>query len=147
MTPRRVAPEDAVELLGLYRALVGDAPVGEEDAVLAVLAHPGSEIWCLEDNGALVSMVTLHVLPNVTQGARPYALIENVVTLEAHQGKGFGRAVMIAAMNAAWAQDAYKIMLLTGKTAQARGFYEKLGFGADEKWGMSIRRAPTRAIY
>ncbi len=51
---------------------------------------------------------------------------------------------MQAAIDAAWAADCYKIMLLTGRTAEARGFYEKLGFGTDEKWGMTIRRVPER---
>ncbi|MEO1364479.1 MAG: GNAT family N-acetyltransferase [Pseudomonadota bacterium] len=89
-------------------------------------------------------MVTLHILPNMTQGGRPYALIENVVTHAEHRGAGHGRQVMEAAVAAAWAADCYKIMLLTGQTAQARGFYEALGFSADEKWGMTLRRAPLR---
>lgn len=80
----------------------------------------------------------------MTQGGRPYALIENVVTHAAHRGTGQGRRVMTAVIDAAWNADCYKIMLMTGRSAEARGFYEKLGFGADEKWGMTIRRVPVR---
>lgn len=36
-------------------------------------------------------------------------------------------------------------MLLTGTAFGARGFYEKLGFEADSKHGMIMRRAPQRA--
>ncbi|WP_299201319.1 GNAT family N-acetyltransferase [uncultured Tateyamaria sp.] len=71
-------------------------------------------------------------------------MVENVVTHQTHRGTGQGRRVMQAAIDAAWAADCYKIMLLTGRTAEARGFYEKLGFGTDEKWGMTIRRVPER---
>ena len=53
-------------------------------------------------------------------------------------------AVMEAAIDAAWASDAYKIMLMTGRTANAREFYETLGFSGDEKWAMMMRRVPLR---
>ena len=90
------------------------------------------------------AMVTLHILPNMTQGGRPYALIENVVTHADHRGSGCGRRVIEAAVQRAWEADCYKVMLLTGQRAKARCFYEALGFSADEKWAMTLRRAPVR---
>ncbi|GGX64854.1 hypothetical protein GCM10007385_37470 [Tateyamaria omphalii] len=128
----------------LYRHLVGEQPLALGSAFAALVDHPGTSVWGAFLSDHLVAMATLHVLPNMTQGGRPYALIENVVTHETHRGTGQGRQVMEAAIAAAWAVDCYKIMLLTGRTAEARGFYEKLGFGADEKWGMTIRRGPVR---
>lgn len=89
-------------------------------------------------------MATLHVIPNLTFGGRAYAIVENVVTLRAYRGQGFGAAVMEAVVEAAWAANAYKVMLLTGKTMGAKGFYEKLGFTDQDKYGMTIRRAPLR---
>lgn len=89
-------------------------------------------------------MATLHILPNMTQGGRPYAVVENGVTHSDHRGAGHGRVVMQAVIDAAWSADCYKIMLMTGRIAKARGFYEKLGFGADEKWAMTLRRVPVR---
>lgn len=145
MIARMATAADVPGLLALYRALVGAAPLAGEEAVGTVLAHPGTEIWVLQEAGRSVSMATLHMLPNVTQGGRPYALVENVVTLTECQGRGYGRAVMDAVIARAWAVDAYKIMLLSGKTGQAKGFYERLGFSADEKWGMTLRRAPLRS--
>ena len=85
-------------------------------------------------------MATLHVLPNMTHGGRPYALVENVVTLATHRQRGFGRRVMEAIAQAAWAQDCYKIMLLTGRQNRAKGFYQSLGYDPDEKYGMVLRR-------
>ena len=61
-----------------------------------------------------------------------------------HERLGIGRGVMEAIIRAAWDAGAYKIMLLTGKGANARGFYEKLGFDGDEKHGMILRRLPSR---
>ena len=91
-------------------------------------------------------MATLHLLPNMTYGGRPYGLVENVVTLSAMQGQGLGRAVMEAVIAAAWEADAYKIMLLTGKEAGAKGFYYKLGFSNEQKFGMMLRRVEMRRI-
>ena len=91
-------------------------------------------------DGCVVAMATLHILPNVTWGGRPYALVENVVTAAKHRGNGFGRETLEAARDAAWAQDCYKIMLLTGQGRNATGFYESVGFSRDNKFGMIIRR-------
>lgn len=132
----------------LYKDLVGSTPVPDGDAGRQrfgeVLGHPGTTIWlgCLGSEP--VAMTTLHILPNMTFGGRPYALVENVVTARDWQGQGFGRRVMEHVIAEAWAADAYKIMLLTGRALGARGFYERLGFTADEKHGMTLRRAPPR---
>jgi GNAT superfamily N-acetyltransferase len=103
-----------------------------------VLTHPGTSILVAGD-GPLFGAVTLHVLPNLTYGGRPYALIENVITDQNHRGRGIGRNLMNAAIDAARDQRAYKVMLLTGQARAAVTFYEKLGFSADEKTGMILR--------
>ena len=139
---RALTSTDHPDVLPLYDVL--DGASRDPAAYHAILDHPGTTIFGSFDGARLCAMVTLHILPNMTQGGRPYALIENVVTHAEHRGVGHGRQVMEAAVSAAWAADCYKIMLLTGRTAQARGFYEALGFSADEKWGMTLRRAPLR---
>lgn len=94
--------------------------------------------------GRVVSVATLHLHQNLTHGGRPYALIENVVTAQTWQHLGLARRVMNALRDLAWQQDAYKIMLLTGKTADALGFYQSLGYRGDEKHGLVLRRGPLR---
>ena len=84
------------------------------------------------------------MLPNLTQNATPYALIENVACLPNQQRRGHGRRAMMAAIDSAWASHAYKIMLLTGQDTDAVGFYQTLGFRADQKYGMQLRRVPPR---
>ncbi|MBB4173653.1 GNAT family N-acetyltransferase [Sulfitobacter noctilucicola] len=86
-------------------------------------------------------MVTLHLLPNVVWDARPYGLIENVVTRASLQRRGHGRRAMQAALDAAWRANAYKVMLMTGQARDATGFYESLGFSAKDKFAMVIRKA------
>lgn len=145
---RCATPDDFDDLHALYKDLVGTigVPAGAAGrARLArILSHPGTAIHAAQVDGRLVSMATLHVLPNLTFDGRPYALAENVVTLRSFQGQGIGRAVMTHLAEAAWAANAYKIMLLTGQDLGARGFYERLGYSADEKFGMTLRRAPGR---
>jgi len=146
MTTRTLNVADTAAAFSLYRDLVGDADLAGPEQFALLLAHPGTVVWSAWDGAHIRAMATLHILPNVTQGGRSYALIENVVSHRKHRGAGYGRQVMDAAIKAAWSAGCYKIMLLTGRTAEARGFYERFGFSADEKWGMSLRRAPLRRI-
>lgn len=144
MTVRLLTQADTKQVMALYHHLVGDQRLADAAAFAGLLDHPGTSVVGAFSAETLMAMATLHVLPNVTQAGRPYALVENVVTHSGHRGAGHGRRAMEAVIDAAWAADCYKIMLLTGRTAEARGFYEKLGFGAEEKWGMTIRRVPVR---
>lgn len=145
---RKLDIDDYPDLLALYRELMGEVAIVDGESGQArfaeLLAHPGTSLWGAEVEHRVVSVTVLHILPNMTHSGRPYCLVENVVTLAAFQRQGLGRLVMNAAMDAAWAANAYKIMLLTGSDAGAIGFYEKLGFRGDQKIGMVIRRAPTR---
>ena len=55
-------------------------------------------------------MLTLHLLRNVTWGARPYALIENVTTTATRRKRGIGKQLIRHAIAQAWDEDAFKIM-------------------------------------
>ncbi|GAB5437982.1 GNAT family N-acetyltransferase [Falsiruegeria mediterranea] len=148
MILRAATSSDFQALHALYKELVGTIEVLDGDIGRArlneVLSHPGTQVVVAESEGVPVSMVTLHVLPNMTFGGRPYALIENVVTLKSHQGLGIGRQVMEYAAEQAWSAGCYKIMLLTGTSFGVRGFYEKLGYDPESKQAMILRRAPQR---
>lgn len=132
----------------LARALYGELTTGYSlpdlhdgrAAFGRILTHPGTMILGATDGDRVVSMATLHILPNMTYDARPYALIENVATAQSHEGRGFGRAVMQFAAETAWDANVYKIMLLTGRANGVKGFYERLGYVADEKYGLVLRR-------
>ncbi|MFT7594081.1 MAG: hypothetical protein ACI8R4_001399 [Paracoccaceae bacterium] len=98
VTMRPVALPDFAQVYALLKKLVGNTDViagtGGEQRIGAILIHPGTTMLAAEIDGQLVSMATLHVRPNMTFGGRPYALIENVVTLKSHRGQGLSRAVM-----------------------------------------------------
>ena len=132
---------DFAAALKLYQILTRDpVPVSDSrDAFAAVLNHPGTSILGMDHGGSIIAMTTLHLLPNMTSGGRPYALIENVVTDPEYRGQGIGRKVLEACIERAKAANGYKIMLLTGEARGVRGFYEKLGFSGHEKHGMILR--------
>jgi GNAT superfamily N-acetyltransferase len=145
---RHLDTRDFEDVVVLYKELVGKIPVLDgrqgQERFSEIISHPGTVIMGAELDDRIVSIATMHLLPNLTHDGRPYCLVENVVTLRSHRGLGLGRRVMTALMDEAWSVNAYKIMLLTGKNAGAKGFYEKLGFEGEQKFGMMIRRAPMR---
>lgn len=146
---RRLLPQDFEAYCALLQDLVGAQKVltGPAGAALftQILSDPATVILGAECDGRIVSVATLHLHTNLTYLGRPYAVIENVVTLASQRGKGLGRQVIEAAIARVWAADGYKIMLQTGRGYGAKGFYEKLGFTDQDKHAMTLRRAPPRA--
>ena len=106
MPVRALTPGDFSAAHALYKDLVGTIVVPDGQAGSAafarLLSHPGTTIWAATQNDHPVAMATLHILPNMTYAARPYALIENVVTLQTHRGQGFGAAVMANVIAQGW---------------------------------------------
>ena len=127
--------------MALYRELTAGPKDLPDKQFAVVLQHDGTSVFGAESEGRILAMVTVHILPNVTWGGRPYALVENVVTAKTHRNKGIAKTVMFAAIASAWEADCYKIMLLTSQARGAKGFYEAVGFGDDNKYGMVIRRS------
>ena len=85
-------------------------------------------------DGKLVSSCVCVIIPNLTRGIRPYALIENVVTHPDHRGMGHATACLDYAKAIATEAHCYKIMLLTGSHEDATlGFYECAGYNSTEK--------------
>jgi len=83
----------------------------------------------------------IHWQTRFSFGCRPYALIENVVSAISHRGQGYGKAVVLHAIDAAWQAGCYKAMLLTGRTDPAiHKFYEACGF-VQNKTGFQVRRS------
>ncbi len=141
----RAAREDDLDgVLALLRSLNEDAavlPPADADRIWAeIAAVPGITLYVSEDEGRLVSTCTLIVVPNLGRGGRPFAFVENVVTLPDARRRGFGRAVITAALDEAWAQGCFKVMLITGpRTEGVVDFYRALGFEGG-KTALQIRR-------
>ncbi|MCK9298539.1 MAG: GNAT family N-acetyltransferase [Methanoculleus sp.] len=108
-----------------------------ERAWLEILADPRTHLFILESGGVPVSTCVLHILQNLTRGARPYGLIENVVTHREFRNRGFGTALLTHALKCAWEQGCYKVMLLTGRREEnVFRLYEKAGFVRGVKEGL-----------
>jgi GNAT superfamily N-acetyltransferase len=134
MEIREIRESELSDLLALYRHLnESDDPLPESKVVEGIWkqiqADPNLMYWGVFLDSKLVSSCTLCVVPNLTRGCRPYGLIENVVTHLDHRRKGYGKAVLRAALNHAWNRNCYKVMLLTGRKDEATyQFYESVGF-------------------
>jgi GNAT superfamily N-acetyltransferase len=146
LTPkfRRLEARDFDDVAVLFAELTGEPISFDSGPYLKTLEFQGTAIFGAEVDGRVVSMATLHILPNLGGARLAFGLVENVVTLRAFHKRGLGRGVMMKLIDAAWAAGAYKIMLLTGSDAGAVGFYEKLGFSGESKNGMQMRKIPVR---
>ncbi|MFT8887349.1 MAG: GNAT family N-acetyltransferase [Ethanoligenens sp.] len=99
-----------------------------------VLLGDGQHVLLGLDEERIVSSCVLTVIPNLTHGQQPYALVENVVTHEAYRHQGYATAVLQAAKAIAQQAHCYKIMLLTGsKLDSTLRFYERAGYNKQDK--------------
>lgn len=146
MEIRRIVQSELGELLALYRHLHAvDEPLPEAATVESVwqelLGNPRYRILGVYLAEELVSSCTLAVIPNLTRGCKPYGVVENVVTHAEHRARGYGKAVLAAALSFAWSQGCYKVMLLTGrKDAATFQFYASAGFNPHEKQALIAKR-------
>jgi GNAT superfamily N-acetyltransferase len=82
-----------------------------------------------EADGDPVSSCVLFVLPNLSGGARPFGLIENVVTRRDRRNRGYATAALAEALGMAWGVGCDKVMLLTGRAGpEVHRLYRKAGF-------------------
>ena len=145
---RAALPSDLEGLLALYPHLnPSDEPVSRDLAASrldAIKQIPGSGVLLGLLDDQLVASCALIVIPNLTRGGKPYALIENVVTDARYRGRGYGTTILRAAAKAAWDAGCYKVMLMTGsKQPSTLKFYENAGF-EQSKTGFQMRRISAR---
>ena len=131
LTIREAGVCDAEALCGLARQLTGEeaTPQQTEAAVQAIETNPACHLLVAEEEGAVVGSLYLVVAPNVTHGARPWCVIENVIVEEGRRRRGIGRALMDRALELAREARCYKVFLGSNvKRADAHEFYRALGF-------------------
>lgn len=141
MLIREAVREDLPALLELYTHLnPEEAPPPPGPGLNAVweriLEDKNQHLLVGEEAGVLISSCVLVVVPNLTRGPRPYALVENVVTHRQWRGRGCATRLLHHARALAQGQGCYKLMLLTGsKEAATLRFYEKAGYNRQDKTG------------
>ena len=136
---RNARQNELKALLNLYQHLhTNDAPLPEGSTLQQVwseiLSDPKVHCLIADLDGEVVASCVLVIAPNLTRGARPYGLIENVVTHASHRRKGIATQLLHHALQVAWSQNCYKVMLLTGsKREEIHQFYERAGFTKGDK--------------
>ena len=138
MKIREIEENDLLQLLFLYTFL-HDNPVPElDDGVVSLWHDINSDknhhviIGIVDD--IIISSCVIVVVPNLTRGQRPYALIENVVTHPDHRNKGYATQILDYAKEIADENNCYKIMLMTGsKEESTLNFYKRAGYNANDK--------------
>ena len=112
-------PQKSGEILALWQRILNDK---DHHIIVAV------------ENDRIVSSCVCVIIPNLTHGQQPYALIENVVTDPQYRGRGLATACLDYAREIAQNNGCYKMMLLTGsKLESTLKFYERAGYNRQDK--------------
>jgi len=108
---------------------------------LETLERDGIAVFVADARERLVATCTLITAPNLLRGGRGHGFIENVVTHHEFRGQGYGRAVVRAALDRAWAEDCFHVLLQSGRAdPRVHRFYESCGFEPGARTGYVARR-------
>ena len=90
---------------------------------------PGHELVVAEESGNIIGTLVLLIVPNLSHGALPWALVENMVVTRAHRHEGVGKSLMEYALQRAREAGCYKTTLSSNKKRRgAHRFYRSVGF-------------------
>jgi len=135
---RMAEKKDLDELLRLGSQFKDD-PIPEKTSNLQktweeILSSSYYHVFVAQIDQILVSSLVLLIIPNLTHGQRPYAVIENVITDKEFRNRGLASALLSAARDMAKERNCYKIMLMTGSKKESTfRFYEKAGYNRNDK--------------
>jgi GNAT superfamily N-acetyltransferase len=134
MPEARVArADDLASLLTLFRLSEVSAavePLERAECIWAqMLARDGLTVFVSEADSRIVATCMLITAPNLLRSGRQHAFLENAVTHPDFRGRGYGRAVVLSALAAAWEQDCHHVFLQSGRAdPRVHRFYEGCGF-------------------
>jgi GNAT superfamily N-acetyltransferase len=140
-TVRAISGDELHHLLELYAHLHSvDEPLPPPAEVAKlwhdILANPLLHYFGVEFDGRIVSACMLCIVPNLTHSARPFGVIENVVTHSDYRRMGFARVLLHHALQFAWQANCHKVMLLSSVARkEAHSLYESVGFSRHAKIG------------
>lgn len=135
ITTRPATEADLPALLALYRELHPDDPTIPDLTAhrtwQQIATQPGRTILVAELGSTVVGTMDCTVSANLTRGARPFLLLENVVVTVSARRTGVGSRLLQAVLDLARSQNCYKIQLLSRASRKpAHAFYEANGFRA-----------------
>jgi GNAT superfamily N-acetyltransferase len=116
-----------VELLGTLH----DPPTALSDASVwdRMLAQDGRTILLAELDGEPAGTADVSISPNITNGAKARAYVENVAVAAEHRRKGVGTALMNEVERRALKANCCKVTLMSADhRSDAHRFYEGSGY-------------------
>ena len=130
VTVRPAGTGDIAAVAGLLAGLQDPPSVrADDDAWGAIIAQPGRALLIAEIDGEPVGTADLIVSPNLTHGARPHALVENVIVAPDRRRDGVGRALMDEVERRSREAGCYRIQLLSANPRTwAHAFDEACGY-------------------
>ena len=143
-TVRDAQPADVPRLLVLLQQLSEQSTIPESEVRSATEAHyaalrritedPNARLLVAEQGGTVVGTLTFYVMPNLSHGGAPFAIVENVVVDETLRGGGHGRLLMAHAEGLAREAGCYKLSLTSNlKREPAHAFYHHIGYTNSHK--------------
>ena len=135
---REAVETDLEGLLKLYMQL-HDNPFPEiDERVLKVwdtmMSDSAHHVIVAEEDGKIVSSCICVIIPNLTRGQRPYAVVENVVTDKDYRKRGIATGCLNFAKDIAVKNNCTRLMLMTGSKEQSTlDFYERAGYDPNDK--------------
>jgi len=142
---RRAELPDLGGLLELYRVSEvspGAQPMERAEQIWSqMLSQEGLTVFVSAAAGRIVATCTLITAPNLLRAGRRHGFLENVVTHPEFRVRGHGRAVVEAALAAAWAEDCHHVLMQSGrKDPRVHRFYKLCGFEPGLRVGYVARR-------
>ncbi len=133
---RQAEERDLDDLLALLGELDDDdsipTPAYRAAAGLVLtetIRDPQRHLLVVERDGRAVGTAEVIVLSSLRYGAKPWAVVENVVVATKERRGGVGRALMASAVDLARESGCYKVQLQSGnRRVDAHRFYEGIGF-------------------
>ncbi|TMO83518.1 GNAT family N-acetyltransferase [Pseudoalteromonas spongiae] len=141
--------DDLVDVLTLYNELRPSDPTLPESLAIErwqqIINDDRTHIVVADINGTLAATCALSINLSIAVSARPFGLIEHVVTRRDFRRQGLSQQVLSYAIDLAWQLSCYKVMLLSGaKLNGAHKVYSAVGFDGDRERGFVIK-APNIA--
>lgn len=136
--------DDLSGVLNLYKELRPLDPTLEinfaKNKWSELINNSQTYIVVAETGGELTSTCALGINMSIANGARPFAIIEHVITADKFRRQGLSRQVLEFAISLAWQNDCCKVMLLSGESlTSAHALYESVGFKSGIEKGFVIK--------
>lgn len=129
----------ADDALGASREIIADPPANcYGEAFAAIASDPNQLLLVMESEARIVGFLQLSFIPSLSRRGAWRGQIESVRIASDARGGGLGRALLDHAIALCRERGCSLVQLTTDKSrADARRFYEQLGFAASHE-GMKL---------